>query len=70
MIISFRDVTRYRHFIKAFMNIDIKIHFKMTKIYLKRNLIVFHGKRIFDYDNDKIRYWIKIFHNFLQKSDM
>lgn len=36
----------------------------------KRNLIVFHGKRIFDYDNDKIRYWIKIFHNFLQKSDM
>lgn len=56
MIISFHDVTRYRHFIKAFMNIDIKIHFKMT--------------RIFDYDNDKIRYWIKIVHNFLQKSDM
>lgn len=70
MIISFRDVTRYRHFIKAFMNIDIKIHFKKDENISKRNLIVFHGKRIFDYDNDKIRYWIKIFHNFLQNSDM
>lgn len=52
------------------MNIDIKIHFKKDENISKRNLIVFHGKRIFDYDNDKIRYWIKIFHNFLQKSDM